>query len=190
MKHLRISINIAHSGCKPSSIMPSFKRHSLQVCLFYSCPYNSPLLPPHFCSPTPNHPQSHVPDVQTTSICFASPHLPHSACTPKKLLKSTLRFLSFSDTPHIHLTIIRFNLSRLCTFSAFIAHASIPYANSGHKLCISFPLYGMMPYELSQDNRYILEPKHISLACMLPTIHLFFHQMCRRKSKIRAHIPT
>ena len=29
------------------------------------------------------------------------------ALNPKRLYKSTLRFLSFSDTPHIHLTIIR-----------------------------------------------------------------------------------
>ena len=167
--HLRIFINIAHSGCKASSIMPSFKRHSFRVCLFYSCPYNSPMLPPHFCSPTPNHPQSHIPDVQAVKPYrnYRSASLHHICHTlhahPKKLLKSTLRLLSFSDTPHIHLSIIRFNLSRLRTFSAFIAHASIPYANSVHKLCISFPLHGMMPYELSQDNRLLLEPKHISL---------------------------
>ena len=34
--------------------------------------------------------------------------------------KSTLRFISFRDTPRIHLTIIRSVLSRLCRFSFFI----------------------------------------------------------------------
>ena len=129
MKYLRISMNIAHSGCKPSTIMPSFTRTFSPSLPAPSYPYNSPLPSPHFYRPTLNHPQAYAPDAQTTSICLASTPLPHSACTPKKLLKSTLRFLFFSDTPHIHLTIIRFNLSRLCTFSAFITHVSVPYAN-------------------------------------------------------------
>ena len=50
--------------------------------------------------------------------------------TLKRLYKSTLRFLSFSDTPHIHLTIIRFILSRLCRFAIFIAQVSVPYVNT------------------------------------------------------------
>ena len=39
--------------------------------------------------------------------------------TLKRLYKSTLRFLSFSDTPHIHLTIICSVLSRLCRLNLF-----------------------------------------------------------------------
>ena len=43
---------------------------------------------------------------------------------PRRLYKSSLCFLSFKDTPHIHLTIIRSVLSRLLRSSAFIAHVS------------------------------------------------------------------
>ena len=51
-------------------------------------------------------------------------------CTPRRLYKSTLRFLSFSDTPHIHLTLIRSILSRLSRFPFFIAQVSVPYVNA------------------------------------------------------------
>ena len=51
-------------------------------------------------------------------------------CAPKRLYKSTLRFLSFSDTPHIHLIIIRSVLSRFCRFAFFIAQVSVPYVLS------------------------------------------------------------
>ena len=44
---------------------------------------------------------------------------------PRRLHKSSLRFLSFKDTPHIHLTIIRSVLSRLLRSSAFIAHCRL-----------------------------------------------------------------
>ena len=49
--------------------------------------------------------------------------------TPKRLYKSSLRFLSFRDTPHIYLIIMCSALSRLCKFSAFIAHVPVPYVN-------------------------------------------------------------
>ena len=57
------------------------------------------------------------------------PRLTTSAtlCTPRR---STLHFLSFSDTPHIHLTIIHSVLSRLCRFAFFIAQVSVPYVNT------------------------------------------------------------
>ena len=74
MKSLHISINIAHSGCKPSNFMSLFTQ-SLQVFLPY--PYTSSLPPPHFyISSTLSH--SCAPDAQTTSNCHASPHPPHS----------------------------------------------------------------------------------------------------------------
>ena len=45
-----------------------------------SCPYThiSPLPPPHFYRPTPNHLHSYAPHAQTTSIYHASPPQPHS----------------------------------------------------------------------------------------------------------------
>ena len=45
---------------------------------------------------------------------------------PRSLHKSSLRFLFFKNTPHIHLTINRSVLSRLSRFSAFIAQFSVP----------------------------------------------------------------
>ena len=50
--------------------------------------------------PTPNHLHSYVPNAQTISICHTTPTQPHS-----EHLKTVWdRFLSFRDTPHIHLT--------------------------------------------------------------------------------------
>ena len=90
----------------------------------YSSPYISPLPPPPFYRPTPlrsrcpNH--LNLPRLTTSA----------TLSTPRRLYKSTLRFLSFSDTPHIHLTIIRSVLSRLCRFAFFIARVSVPYVNT------------------------------------------------------------
>ena len=53
MKFLHISLKTVHSGCKPSTFMSS-STHSFQVSLFL--PYFSPLPPPPFYRPTPNHP--------------------------------------------------------------------------------------------------------------------------------------
>src|SRR6478609_4159729 len=50
--------------------------------------------------------------------------------TSKRSLKSTLLFLAFNDTPHIHLTIIISVLSNCCMSSLFIAHVSLPYINT------------------------------------------------------------
>ena len=65
--------------------------------------------------------------------------------TPKRLYKSTLRFLSFSDTPHIHLTIIRSILSRLCRFAFFIAQVSVPYVNTLWTQAVY--IFPFMPYD-------------------------------------------
>ena len=47
----------------------------------------------------------------------------------KTIHKSTLLFLSFSDTPHIHLDMIRSVLSRLFRFAFIITQVSVPYVN-------------------------------------------------------------
>ena len=119
MKTLHISPKTTHSGHKPSIFMSSF----------FSSPYISPLPSPPFYRPIPNHPHSFAPDARTTSICHTSPHAA-TLCIPKRLYKSTLHFLSFTDAPHIHLTIIRSVLSRVCSFLAFNAHVSVPYVNT------------------------------------------------------------
>src|SRR5687768_17999464 len=46
---------------------------------------------------------------------------------PKRSKSSSLDFLSFSDTPDIHLIIIHSVLSSLFMSSTFIAHVSLPY---------------------------------------------------------------
>ena len=76
MRSLHTFLNTAHSGCKPSTSMSS-STHFFQVSLFFSlhlAPATSA-----FYRPTPNHPHSYAPDAQSTSICHASPHTPHSA---------------------------------------------------------------------------------------------------------------
>ena len=116
MRPLHISLNTTHSKCKPSS---SIYHPLLHILPKSSCPYPhiSPLPPLHFYRPTPNHLHSYVPHAQTTSICYL-PRLTTSATlwTLKWLYKSTLRFLTFSNTPLIHLIIIRSVLSRLSSY--------------------------------------------------------------------------
>ena len=75
MRPLHISLNTAHSGCKPSSSISSFT-HSLPVLL---------PLPAHLTPATTTFLQadtqclySHVPHAQTTSIYHASPPQPRS----------------------------------------------------------------------------------------------------------------
>ena len=81
--------------------------HSLHILSksSYPYPYISPLPPPHFYRLTPNHLHSYFPHVQTTSIYHTSPPQLRSE-HPKRLYNTSLLFLSFRDTPHIHLTII------------------------------------------------------------------------------------
>ena len=126
MRSLHISLNTTHSGCKPSSSISSLT-HSLQVFL---------PLPAHLTPATTTFLQA---DTQSSPLLRSTcpnhlnlPRLTTSATlwTLKRLYKSTLRFLSFSDTPHIHLTIIRSVLSRLCRFAIFIAQVSVPYVNT------------------------------------------------------------
>ena len=63
--------------------MSSFKLFSKSS---YSPPYISPLPPPPFYRPTPNHPHSYAPDAQTISIFHASPHPPqHTLYTQKTI---------------------------------------------------------------------------------------------------------
>ena len=91
----------------------------------YSSRNISPLPPPPFYRVIPSYPHSYAPvPIPPQS---ATPH--HTLYT-QRLYKSTLRFLSFSDTLHIHLTIIRSVLSRLCRFAFFIAQDPVPYINT------------------------------------------------------------
>ena len=111
MRPLRISLNTAHSACKPSSFISSFT-HSYQVFLpLY--PHISPLPPPHFYRPTSNHLHSYVPHAQTTSIYHTSPLLPRSEY-PKDC--TSPHFASYpSETPHTSISLsCALLLSRLC----------------------------------------------------------------------------
>ena len=126
MRSLHTSLNTSHSGCKPSTSM-SLSTHSFQVFLF---------LPLHLAPATSTFLQ---PDTQSSTLLRSTcpnhlnlPRLTTSATlsTPKRLYKSTLHFLSFNDTLHIHLTIICSVLSRLCRFAFFIAQVSVPYVNA------------------------------------------------------------
>ena len=109
------SLNTAHSECKPNTFMSS-STHSFQVFLF---------LPLHLTPATSIFLQA---DTQSSTLLRSRcpNHLnllrlttSSTLCTPKRLYKSTLRFLSISYTPHIHFTIIRSILSGLGRFSFF-----------------------------------------------------------------------
>ena len=86
---------------------------------------------------------------------------------PRRLYKSTLRFPSFSDTPHIDLTIIRFVLSRLCRFAFFIAQVSVPYINALWTQALY--IFPFMRYDAPQavrigDNSLNFAQAHLTLA--------------------------
>ena len=108
-------------GCKLSTFICHYPH---RLTLFPSLPI-PPLTSPPFYRPIPNYPHSSTPDAQTHS-----PHPPHSAHPEGSTYKSTLRFLSFSDTLHIHLTIIRSVLSRLCRFAIFVTQVSVAFVNT------------------------------------------------------------
>ena len=140
MRILHIFLNTTHSECKPSSSISSFT-HSQSFCPY---PHISPLPPPHFYRLTPNYLHSYVPHAQTTSTPQSTtPHHLSHALNPKRLYKSTLRFLSFSDTPHIHLTIIRSVLSRLGRFAFFIAQVSVLYVYTLDTSLVYLSLYAV-----------------------------------------------
>ena len=119
-----IIIIIYFEGCRP---IMSFFKHSPQVFLplpLYFTSTKSTLLQADWHrilsflrSRCPNHQN---PAHHTTSAPLQ--------ILKKGLYKSSLRFLSFNDTPHIHLIVVCSALSRLCKFSAFIAH--VPYVNT------------------------------------------------------------
>ena len=142
MKPFHISINTAHSN-------QAQPYHLLYILSKSSCPYPhiSPPPLPHFYRPTPNHLHSYIPHAQATSIYYTSLPQPHSE-HPKDCTRPP--FLSFRDTPHIHLTIICSALPRLCQFSAFIAQVSVPYVNTLWTLALkSFPSCDRMHHRLS-----------------------------------------
>ena len=123
----------------------------------YSSPYISPLPPPPFDRPIPN---IHTPKLQM-------PKPPQSAMPHHRLYKSTLRSLSFSDTPHIHLTIIHSVLSRFFRFAFFIAQISVLYVNTlWTQVLYIFPF---IQYDAPQavrigDNSLNLAQAHLALA--------------------------
>ena len=114
------------------SVNPDHPYHPSHILSKSSCPYPhiSPLPPPHSYRPTPNHLHSYTPHTQTISIYHALPPQPRSH--PPKDYKSTLCFLSFSNTPHIHLTIICSVLSRLCRFATFISQSGSSHSQLRH----------------------------------------------------------
>ena len=105
MKSLQISLNTAHSGCKPSSFMSSFT-HS-----FHYLPRT--LLPYHLHISTDGHPIIPTLMFQMTKPSqFAMPHhLSHTLWIPKRLQNLTLLPI-LQRHPHIHLTIIHFSLKK------------------------------------------------------------------------------
>ena len=112
----------------PSHILSKFS---------YSSPYISPLPPPHFYRSIPNHPHSYAPDAQTTSICHASPDLPHSVY----LEDCTNPHLAFYPSATLRTSISPLSASSSSDYAdfqpsspMFQSHLS---THSWHKFCIS-----------------------------------------------------
>ena len=109
-KHLHIILHTFIPSLPPSTRTSRPCHHHIS---HFALP--PPIIPPLLRSTCPNH-------LNLSRLTTSS-----TLCTTKSLYKSTLCFLSFSDTPHIHLTIICSVLSRLCRFAFFIAQVSVPY---------------------------------------------------------------
>jgi len=90
---------------------------------FYLCPYLFAPRPSCLCMPTPSHLHPYVPHVQT--ILVSPGTLYQTPTIPSLFLSSSLEFLSFRVTPHIHFIIIFSALSRRCMSSNFIVHVSL-----------------------------------------------------------------
>ena len=118
--------------------IPEHYSFRVQTQLLHIIPHTySPSLP----APT-SHPSHHHifigrhPIISTLTLHMPKPpqsttphHLSHTL-NPQRTVQIHTDFLSFSDIPHIHLTIIRSVLSRLCRFAIFIAQVSVPYVNT------------------------------------------------------------
>ena len=113
----------------PSTMMPQRR-----ICSTMSS-QPSPLPSPHFYRSMPNYLHSFTPDAQTISICHASPPRPHSKY-PKDCTTPCFAFSHSKTLPTSISRIIRSTISRLCRFSAIIAHVSVPHVNTLWKLCI------------------------------------------------------
>src|SRR5664279_3966297 len=115
MPPLHTALYCAYS-CFSINFFMSSATHSFQVFL----PLPPPLFPSTsiFLHADTHHLYLYAPRVQTILIS------PSVLCLSRS---SSLEFLSFSVTPHIHLIIILCALSSLCMCSAFIAHVSLPY---------------------------------------------------------------
>ena len=112
----------------------------------------SPLPPLLFYRLTPNHPHSYAPHYQTTLIYFASPPPRRSVhqkdCTNPHCVSYSSAKLRTSISPSSVPLSTNF-ADTLPSSPRFQSHMSV---DSGHKLCISFPLCGMM-HPLRQNKR-------------------------------------
>ena len=115
-------------------------------------------------------------------------HLIHALYTQKTVQIHTA-FPIFSDTPHIHLTIIRSILPRLCRFAFFTAQVSVPYVNALWTQALY--IFPFMRYDAPQtvrigDNRLnyeILSPSEWNHKSPLKLVRTISDQ-CRKESRI------
>ena len=123
MKPLHISMNTSHQAANQADSCYHLHTFYKSFCL---CPTFHPSHLHNFYRQTPNPPLSYAPDAQTISFYHASPPQPpceyptdctkpHNASYPSKTLHT-------STSPS-------YALSRLCQFSTFIAHVSVPYVS-------------------------------------------------------------
>ena len=112
--------------------------------------YISLLSPPHFYRPTARHPIIHtltLKPFQSVLLCLTTSS---TLCIPKRLYKSTQRFLSFNETPPLHL--IPSSVPPSQNFADFQPSSPMFHSHmsthSGHKLCISFHLCGIIHHNL------------------------------------------
>ena len=89
---------------------------------------------------------------------------------PKRFKSSSLRFLSFKDTPHILLTIILSALLNLARSSAFIAQVSLPYTNT---LCTQASY--IFPFSFKETPLFVSTGASSLNLAIMTNIYLLFY---------------
>ena len=115
---------------------------------------------------------------------------------PRRLHKSSLRLLSFKDTPHIHLTIIRSVLSKLLRSSAFIAQLLSQPKHNYSTCCTShnssiglFHIFTYTKYVTQTAITWVHSTQYYTSLFNIsrPLPHLHLHQVCHPDSRTWVH---
>ena len=143
--------------------------HVIPNTLFPCLPTPSPTSRPLYHQPSASrHPIIHTLTLQMSKPSQSS--TPHhiSNTIPRRLHKSSLRFLSFKDTPHIHLTIIPFSLPGLFLLVLYgsTSFVSVLFMWLWFRTSLYQPTRSCMAFVSFVMMRYYFSPYNTSLVLL------------------------